>query len=42
MDEYSAEDKFIRSAFYSNYKEDLKYNVSNVFSTLNDVGILGI
>ena len=42
IDEYSAEDKFIRSAFYSNYEEDLKYNVSHVFSTLNDVGILGI
>lgn len=42
IDEYSAEDKFIRSSFYSNYEEDLKYNVSNVFSTLNDVGILGI
>ena len=32
----------IRSAFYSNYEKDSKYNVSHVFSTLNDVGILGI
>lgn len=42
IDEYSTEDKFIRSLFYSNYEEDLKYNVSYVFSTLNDIGILGI
>ena len=42
IDEYSTEDKFIRSLFCSNYEEDLKYNVSHVFSTLNDVGILGI
>lgn len=42
VDEGSIEDKFIRSSFYSNYEEDLKYNVSNVFSTINDVGILGI
>ena len=42
IDELSTEDDFIRSAFYSNYEKDLKYNVSHVFSTLNDVGILGI
>ena len=42
IDEYSTEDKFIRSSFHSNYEEDLKYNVSYVFSTLNDIGILGI
>ena len=42
VDEYSTEDEFIRSSFYSNYEEDLKYNISHVFSTLNDVGILGI
>ena len=42
IDESSTEDDFIRSAFYSNYEKDSKYNVSHVFSTLNDVGILGI
>lgn len=42
VDQDSIEDKFIRSSFYSNYKEDLKYNVSNIFSTIDDVGILGI
>ncbi|WP_455539426.1 hypothetical protein [Terrisporobacter sp.] len=42
IDDFSKEDKFIRSIFCSNYEEDSKYNVSHVFSTLNDVGILGI
>lgn len=42
VDENSIEDRFIRASFYSNYDEDLKYNVGNVFSTINDVGILGI
>ena len=42
IDEYSLEDNFIRSTFYSNYKDDLEYNISHVFSTLNDVGILGL
>ena len=42
IDEFSKDDKFIRSTFFSNYKDDLKYNVSHVFSTLDDVGILGI
>lgn len=42
VDDYSTQDKFIRASFDSNYEEDLKYNVSHVFSTINDVGILGI
>ena len=42
IDESSAEDNFTRCTFLSNYKDDLKYNVSNVFSTIDDVGILGI
>ena len=42
IDELSTEDDFVRCAFYSNYDKDLKYNVNHVFSTLNDVGILGI
>lgn len=42
IDEYSTEDEFSRSLFYSNYEDDLKYNISHVFSTINDVGILGI
>ena len=42
IDEYSLEDNFIRSTFYSNYKDDLEYNISHVFSNLNDVGILGL
>lgn len=42
IDEYSLEEEFIRSSFYSNYKDDLEYNVNQVFSTLNDVAILGL
>lgn len=42
LDEDSIEEKFSRASFYSNYYEDCKYNVSYVFSTLHDVGILGI
>ena len=42
IDNYSTEDDFIRSTFYSNYKDDLSYNISYVFSTLNEIGILGI
>lgn len=42
IDEYSTGDDFVRSNFYSNYKDDLSYNISYVFSTLNEVGILGI
>lgn len=42
IDEDSKSDNFIRSFFYSNYEEDLNYNISYVFSTLNEVGILGI
>ncbi len=42
IDEYSTGDDFVRSNFYSNYKDDLGYNISYVFSTLNEVGILGI
>lgn len=42
IDEYSKEDNFVRCNFYSNYKYDLSYNVSYLFSTLNEVGIIGI
>lgn len=42
VDKFSKDDKFIRSIFCSNYKEDLKYSVSHVFSSMDDVGILGI
>ena len=40
--EYSIKDDFVRSAFLSNYKDDLGYNINHVFSTSNEVGILGI
>ena len=42
IDEYSIKDDFVRSAFLSNYKDDLGYNINHVFSTSNEVGILGI
>ena len=42
LDNDSIEEKFSRCSFYSNYKGDLSYNVNEVFSTINDVGILGI
>lgn len=41
IDEFSLEENFIRANFYSNYKEDLSYNVNSVFTSENDIGIIG-
>lgn len=41
IDDSSIEDDFVRANFYSNYSSDSVYNVSSVFSTRDDVGILG-
>lgn len=42
LNEESIEDDFCRAIFYSNYEPDADYNVNYVFSTLQDIGILGI
>ncbi|HSQ88156.1 hypothetical protein [Romboutsia sp.] len=41
VDEFSIEEDFTRARFISNYKDDLSYNVTSVFTTCDDVGILG-
>lgn len=41
IDEFSIEEDFIRSSFISNYKDDIPYNVSSVFTTPSIVEILG-
>ncbi|SCH31461.1 MULTISPECIES: hypothetical protein [unclassified Romboutsia] len=41
IDEYSVENDFMRANFFSNYKDDLPYNVNTVFTSIDDVGILG-
>lgn len=40
-DDFSIEEDFVRARFFSNYKNDMPYNVSSIFTTSNDVGILG-
>lgn len=40
-DKYSVEEDFIRATFLSNYKDDLLYNTTSVFTTSNDIGLLG-
>lgn len=42
LSEESIEDDFCRAIFYSNYEKDTSYKVNHVFSTLQDIGILGI
>ena len=41
IDPYSVEDDFIRANFFSNYKDDSSYNVNSIFTTMDDVGIIG-
>lgn len=41
VDDFSIEEEFTRAKFISNYEDDLSYNVSSVFTTCDDVGILG-
>lgn len=41
IDEFSLEEDFIRANFFSNYKEDSGYNVNAVFTTIDDIGIIG-
>lgn len=41
IDEFSLDEDFTRSLFYSNYKYDLDYNTTSVFTTCDDIGILG-
>lgn len=40
-DEFSVEDDFVRARFISNYKDDLPYNASCIFTTSSAVEILG-
>ncbi len=42
FDNYSVQDDFVRCIFYSNYKDDLEFNTSYVFSMFNEIGILGL
>lgn len=42
VDEFSIEEDFTRAKFISNFKDDLPYNVTSLFTTYDDVGILGI
>ena len=41
VDEFSIEENFNIARFFSNYKNDKPYNVTSVFTTNNDIGILG-
>ncbi|MGL4911346.1 MAG: hypothetical protein ACRC3Y_02835 [Romboutsia sp.] len=41
VDEFSIEEDFNIARFFSNYKNDKLYNVTSVFTTNNDIGILG-
>lgn len=41
IDEYSIEEDFVRAKFFSNYTDDKLYSSSSVFTTYNDIGILG-
>ncbi len=41
IDEFSIEDDFTRARFVSNYKDDLPYNSTSLFTTHNNVEILG-
>lgn len=41
IDDFSVEDDFIRAYFYSNFKNDIPYNVNTVFTSVDDIGILG-
>ncbi|MPM42605.1 hypothetical protein SDC9_89271 [bioreactor metagenome] len=41
IDEFSIEEDFIKANFLSNYKEDLLYNSTSVFTTSNDIALLG-
>lgn len=41
LDEFSVEDNFVRAKFFSNYKEDIDYNVSSIFTVRDNVAILG-
>lgn len=41
IDDFSVENDFIRSNFFSNFKNDIPYNVNSVFTSVDDIGILG-
>lgn len=41
IDEFSIEEDFNIARFFSNYENDELYNVTSVFTTSNDIGILG-
>lgn len=41
VDEFSTIEDFTRASFVSNYIEDLPYNPTGVFTTYDDIGILG-
>lgn len=41
IDELSTEEYFIRSNFFSNCDKDKMFNVNSVFTTMDDVGLLG-
>ncbi|WP_042275787.1 hypothetical protein [Faecalimicrobium dakarense] len=40
-DKFSMGEDFTRANFSSNYVDDIPYNVTSVFTTANDIGILG-
>ena len=42
IDESSLEEEFTRSLFYSNYKYDLDYNTTSVFTTFDEHRYIGI
>lgn len=41
IDEFSIKEDFTRAKFISNYKDDLIYNSTGVFTTYKDIGLLG-
>lgn len=41
IDDASIEEDFVRANFFSNYIKDANYNVGSVFTTCDDIGILG-
>ncbi|MGL5346046.1 MAG: hypothetical protein ACRDA3_01725 [Peptostreptococcaceae bacterium] len=41
IDEHSVEEDFTRAKFFSNYIDDSPYNCTSVFTSYNEVGLLG-
>lgn len=41
IDEFSMEEEFTRSMFFSNYQSDKDYKVTSVFTTTDTIGIIG-